>query len=80
MSARRRKFLMAAGASLAAAWLALFLSNKGLLVWGSGPGDGVPIGILHCHYFTGTGVVEREAFYTEGGMVGHAACPRLIAL
>ena len=80
MTKHRRTLLLVAVALLGCAWLALFFSNKGVLVWGSGPANGAKVGLLRCYYFTATDVVERKAFYTEGGVIGYAGCPRLIDL
>jgi hypothetical protein len=57
-------------------WLALFFSNKGLLVWGENPDGDRKVGMLKCHYFTGTGVVEKQFLYSSEGFLGRQACPR----
>ena len=69
--------LIAAGILLGL-WLLLFFSGRGMLVWFTSPNENV--GMLHCHYFTGTGVVERQFLYTKQGMLGRDTCPRFIDL
>ena len=65
---------------LLALWLALFFSNKGFLVWGDKPDGDRKLGMMKCHYFTGTGLVERQYLYSEEGFLGKQACPRNIDL
>lgn len=64
--------------ALVVAWAALFFSGRGLLVWFSQPSE--KVGMLKCHYFTGTGFVERQFLYTKQGFLGRDTCPRLIDL
>jgi len=61
-------------------WLALFFSNKGFLVWGDKPDGDRKLGMMKCHYFTGTGMVERQFLYSEEGFLGKQACPRWVTL
>lgn len=61
-------------------WLLLFFSNKGLLVWGESPGGDRKVGMLKCHYFTGTGMVEKQFLYSSEGFLGRQACPRTVDL
>ena len=75
-----KKIAVGVATLAAVAWAGLFFSSKAVLVWGSGPEGDAVIGTLTCTYFTGTGLVERNSLYTEGGVVGRAACPRLIDL
>lgn len=63
---------------LVAGWLTLFFSGRGLLVWFSQPSE--KVGMLRCHYFTGTDVVERQFLYTKQGFLGRDTCPRVIEL
>jgi hypothetical protein len=69
--------LIAAGIVLVL-WVMLFLSGRGLLVWFAQPAD--KVGMLKCHYFTGTGVVERQFLYSKQGFLGRDTCPRFIEL
>ena len=62
------------------AWLVLFFSNKGLLVWGDKPDGDRKVGMMKCHYFTGTGVVEKQFLYSSEGFLGRQACPRTVDL
>lgn len=75
-----KKIVIAVAVVAAGAWAALFFTSKAVLVWGTGPGGDVAIGTLSCTYFTGTGFIERTSLYTEGGVIGNAACPRLLDL
>lgn len=61
-------------------WLALFVSNKGLLIWGDQPDSDRKVGMMKCHYFTGTGVVEKQFLYSSEGFLGRQACPRTVDL
>ena len=74
-----KKKLAIAGAIVAALWLALFFSSKGFLVWGDKPDD-QKLGMLKCHYFTGTGFIEKQFLYSEQGVLGRQACPRTVDL
>jgi hypothetical protein len=65
-------------ATLVVLWLALFFSGRGMLVWFTQPHE--KLGMLRCHYFTGTGVVERQFLYTEHGVLGRDTCPRFVDL
>jgi hypothetical protein len=59
-------------------WLVLFFSGRGILVWFTQPNDRV--GMLKCHYFTGTDLVERQFLYSKQGFLGRDTCPRVIEL
>ena len=61
-------------------WLALFFSSKGFLVWGDMPDGDRKLGMMKCHYFTGTGLVEKQFLYSEEGFLGRQACPRTVDL
>ena len=74
------KTLAIVGAAVLAGWLALFFSNKGLLVWGDKPDDDRKVGMLKCHYFTGTGVIEKQFLYSDQGFLGRQTCPRTVDL
>lgn len=65
-------------AALALGWLVLFFSGRGLLVWFTQPSE--KVGMLKCHYFTGTGLVERQFLYSKQGFLGRESCPRSIDL
>lgn len=65
-------------AAVAALWLSLFFSGRGVLVWFTQPSE--KVGMLKCQYFTGTGVVERQFLYAEGGFLGRETCPRFVEL
>ena len=79
MSPQQKK-LAIAGAIVAALWLALFFSSKGFLVWSDKPDSDQKLGMLECHYFTGTGFIERQFLYSEQGVLGRQACPRTVDL
>ena len=79
MTKHNKTFAIVA-AVLAALWLGLFLSNRGFLVWGDKPDGDRKLGMMKCHYFTGTGLVERQFLYSEEGFLGKQACPRNIDL
>jgi hypothetical protein len=57
------------------AWLVLLFSSQGILV-----GERVEERTLHrklvCTYFTGSGTMRKEYFYSESGTIGRPACPR----
>lgn len=73
-----KKISLIATLALVIGWMALFLSGRGLLVWFSQPNE--KVGMLHCHYFTGTGFVERQFLYSKQGFLGRDTCPRLVEL
>ncbi|MGH8480964.1 MAG: YobH family protein [Nevskiaceae bacterium] len=77
---KQNKTLGIVAAVIVAAWLALFFSNKGFLVWGDTPDDDRKVGMLKCHYFTGTGVIEKQFLYSDQGFLGRQACPRTVDL
>jgi hypothetical protein len=79
MSKPKRTLVILAAAVLGA-WLALFFSNKGLLVYGDKPDGDRKVGMLKCKYFTGTGVIERQFLYSDQGILGRQACPRTVDL
>jgi hypothetical protein len=63
-------------------WGALFLSSSAILV-GSEIVPSQQAGgqsSLTCSYFTGTGLIERMFWYSKDGVMGKAACPRLVQL
>ena len=66
-------------AAVVVAWLVLFFSGRGILVWFTQP-SGQDVGMLKCQYFTGAEVVERQFLYTRQGFLGRDTCPRSIAL
>lgn len=65
-------------AALVSAWITLFFSGRGLVVWYTTP-DG-NAGMLECQYFTGVGLVERRFLYTKSGLLGRETCPRFVEL
>ena len=73
-----RNWKLIAPAVLVAAWLLLFFSNKGVLVWFMEPSE--KVGMLKCHYFTGTGFVERQYLFSKQGFLGRESCPRSVDL
>jgi hypothetical protein len=75
-----RKSIAIAVAVVAALWLVLFFSNKGLLVWSDRPDEDKKVGMLKCQYFTGTGFIEKQFLYSEQGFLGRQACPRTVDL
>jgi hypothetical protein len=75
-----RKSIAIAVAVVAALWLVLFFSNKGLLVWSDKPDEDKKVGMLKCQYFTGTGFIEKQFLYSEQGFLGRQACPRTVDL
>jgi hypothetical protein len=77
---RQNKALAIAAAVVAALWLALFFSSKGFLVWGDKPDADRKVGMLKCHYFTGTGFIEKQFLYSDQGFLGRQACPRTVDL
>jgi len=79
MTQQNRTIAIAAGIALAL-WLALFFSNKGFLVWSDKPDGDRKVGMMKCHYFTGTGLLEKQFLYSEEGFLGRQACPRTVAL
>jgi hypothetical protein len=79
MNKTNKTLLIVAGVVLAA-WLALFFSNKGFLVYGDKPNDDRKVGMLKCQYFTGTGVIEKQFLYSSEGFLGRQACPRTVDL
>ena len=79
MTQQNRTIAIAAGIALAL-WLALFFSNKGFLVWSDKPDGDRKVGMMKCHYFTGTGLLEKQFLYSEEGSLGRQACPRTVDL
>ena len=79
MTKQNKTFAIVAGIVFAA-WLALFFSNKGFLVWGDKPDSERKLGMMKCHYFTGTGLIEKQFLYSEEGFLGRQACPRTVDL
>ena len=80
MTKPTKTLLVAIAATLVVAWLGLFVSSRGLLVWGSGPEGDRKVGMLKCQYFTGTGITERQFLYSEQGFLGRDTCPRFVNL
>jgi hypothetical protein len=78
--ARQNRTLFIVIAVVLGLWLALFFSNKGLLIWGDPPEGDRKVGMMKCHYFTGTGVVEKQFLYSSEGFLGRQACPRTVDL
>ena len=76
---QHRKKIAIVGA-LFALWLVLFFSNTGLLVWGDKPDADRKLGMMKCHYFTGTRIIEKQFLYSEEGFLGRQACPRTVDL
>ncbi len=79
MTPQQKKSATVAGVALVA-WLALFFSNTGFLVWSDKPDGDKKIGMMKCHYFTGTGVIEKQFLFSEEGFLGREACPRTVSL
>jgi hypothetical protein len=77
---KQKRILVIAAAVALGAWLALFFSNKGLLVYGDKPADDRKVGMLKCQYFTGTGIIEKQFLYSDQGFLGRQACPRTVDL
>ncbi|HUR41496.1 MAG TPA: YobH family protein [Verrucomicrobiae bacterium] len=73
-----KKISLAATILLVAGWLALFFSGRGVLIWFTQPGE--KVGMLHCHYFTGTEIVNRQFLYSQQGFLGRETCPRVVEL
>ena len=78
VTSKRTTFAGIAAAVLVVAWLALFFSGRGIVVWFTQPKE--KVGMLKCHYFTGTDIVERQFLYTKQGFLGRETCPRIIEL
>lgn len=74
----KANFSLAAMVALAVLWLMLFFSGRGVLVWFTEPAKDV--GMLKCHYFTGTGTVERQFLFSKQGFLGRDTCPRTLVL
>jgi hypothetical protein len=67
--------------AVAVAWLVLYLSSSAVLIGSEirlEPGESHRY--LRCQYFTGTGVIERQFWYSETGVMGRDVCARLISL
>jgi len=56
-------------------WLALLFSSRAVLV-----GERIEDATLHrqlvCTYFTGSGTMQKEYWYSQSDRFGRAACPR----
>lgn len=78
--AKQNRVLFVVVAVVLGLWLLLFFSSKGLLIWGDTPDGERKVGMLKCHYFTGTGVVEKQFLYSSEGFLGRQACPRTVDL
>ena len=57
------------------AWLALLFSSRAILV-DERVVEHAFYKRLECTYFTGSGTMRKEYFYSETGTIGRAACPR----
>ena len=57
------------------AWLVLLFSSKAILV-SEQVEERSFYKRLACTYFTGSGTMRKEYFYSETGTIGRAACPR----
>jgi hypothetical protein len=57
------------------AWLVLLFSSKAILV-DEHVEERSFYRRLACTYFTGSGTMRKEYFYSETGAIGRAACPR----
>jgi hypothetical protein len=57
------------------AWLVLLFSSKAILV-DERVVERAFYKRLACTYFTGSGTMRKEYFYSETGTIGRAACPR----
>ncbi len=61
-------------------WLILFFSSSGILVYGESPkiksGNGQET--IECIYFTGTGFIHTNYWYSPNGILGRPACPRIV--
>ena len=57
------------------AWLVLLFSSKAILV-DEQVVEHAFYKRLACTYFTGSGTMRKEYFYSETGTIGRAACPR----
>jgi len=57
------------------AWLVLLFSSKAILV-DERVEERAFYKRLACTYFTGSGTMRKEYFYSETGTIGRAACPR----
>ena len=79
MTKQNKTIAIVAGVALGA-WLVLVFSNKGFLVWGDKPEGDRKVGMLKCHYFTGTGVIEKQFLYSDEGFLGRQVCPRTVDL
>ena len=77
---KQKRTLVIVAAALLGAWLALFFSSKGILVYGDKPPDDRKLGMLKCKYFTGTDIIEKQFLYSEQGVLGRQACPRTVDL
>jgi hypothetical protein len=77
---RQKKALAIVAGAVLAAWLAVFFSNKGFLIYGDKPDDDKKVGMLKCQYFTGTGIIEKQFLYSDQGFLGRQACPRTVDL
>ena len=64
---------------LGSMWLLLFFSNSGVLINGqkiaseSGKNE-----VLKCKYFIATSIITVEYWYAPNGILGRAACPRVM--
>lgn len=53
------------------AWMALFLSSKGILISSTEKQSA----FLECEYFTGTGTITKK--FLNSAIFGKQACPRI---
>ena len=60
----------------AAGWVALYLSGYGILI----NEERSRQNMLTCQYFIATQVVEKNYLHAANGILGRAACPRLIQI
>jgi len=79
MTKQNQTIAIAAGI-LIVLWLGLFFSNTGFLIWSDKPDGERKLGMMKCHYFTGTGIVEKQFLFSEEGFLGRQACPRTVDL
>lgn len=68
------------------AWLMLFFSSKGILIYSSGPSkkDNGLVSTITCTYFSGTSIFKKEYVHSDGsvigGMIGRPECPHTEAI
>jgi hypothetical protein len=82
MKKRKKKIIIGIAFLVFVLWVYLFASSQAILTHSQGPfkEQDENSKILQCTYLTGLGFITQEYWYAPNGVMGKAACPRIIKL